>query len=114
MCGTTPLDYSQNDNNRRTPTGGSLCEGTKRKRRTALEKAEAAAADEEERTRRKKRMKRVLGDEDNRSPVSGTFIRRLTEGELLDPRTGEDNQSPVSGTFIRRLPEGGATGSQDR
>ncbi len=40
--------------------------------------------------------------ENNRSLVSGTFIRRLTEGELLDPRTSEDN-SPVSDTFILRL-----------
>jgi hypothetical protein len=100
VCGTTPLDYSQNAINRRTPASGSPCEGTKRKRRTPLEKAEAAAADEEERTRRKKRMKRVLGDEDNRSPVSGTFICSAMEGELLDPRTGEDDGSPVSGTFI--------------
>jgi hypothetical protein len=83
--GSAPLDFSH----KRTAVGGNSPGETKRKRRTPQGRAEA---DEEDMTRRKKRTKRSGGggEEDTRSPVSGTFIRRLSEVDLVETKRGEN------------------------
>jgi hypothetical protein len=76
-----PLDFSCSSSNS-LPSPPNSAE-IKRKRRTP--KTEAREED-----KRKKRIKRGLTEEeDNRSPVSGTFIRRLSDVDHVDAKRGE-------------------------
>jgi hypothetical protein len=76
-----PLDYTSTINN--NLSGPVLNLEAKRKRRTA--KTEARSEED----KRKKRPKRGLEEEDTRSPVSGTFIRRLSDVDHVDAKRGE-------------------------
>ena len=82
LLGIAPLDYSSSSNK---PLGGGGPSEIKRKRRPPVA-GKPEAGDED---KRKKRLKRGLAEEDTRSPVSGTFIRRLSDLEPLDAKRGD-------------------------